>query len=136
MEQPIISPEMDKLSKINSAALINLRLSNLWIDVNKDARAGSYKSWNHDLDRVWCELGGDVKEKSTSLTDFKKLNEKVSKSFKGLNLKKDGFSGYSEEQKESMVGLYNSLMEKELFLRRLMNKQGKGTAYQEEEDWD
>ena len=35
-----------------------------------------------------------------------------------------------------MSEIYKALIKKEFFLRRLMNKQGKGTAYQEEADWD
>ena len=62
-----INEEIVKLSKINSASLINMRINNIWLEVNKAAVSGNYFRWNSHLDRIWCELGGDVKEIEASL---------------------------------------------------------------------
>ncbi len=130
-----ISQEVVKLSKINSAALINIRINNIWIEVNKTAVGGNYFRWNSYLDRIWCELVGDIKKNSDNRTKFNELNKDVSEKLKGLKIIK-GFSQYSKEDKEKMSEIYDSIMKKEDFLRTLMNEQGKGTAYQEESDWD
>lgn len=135
--------EITKLSKINSAALINIRINNLWLEVNKAAVSGNYFKWNSYLDRVWCELGGDVKEKKKEedekdkeksyMEEFNELDRKVSEKLKQIPTK-GGFKQFTKSDKENMVGIYDVLMKKEFFLRRLQNKQGKGTAY--EESWD
>lgn len=119
-----------KTSKINSAMLINLRLNSLWKDVHTHARRGEYSLWNDDLDRIWCELAGDVKEEDKNETDFNELNKKLSEAgglFKSSDRK--GFQKYTKEDYSKMSKQKILLMEKEIFLRRLQNKQGKGTAY-------
>ncbi|KKM99400.1 hypothetical protein LCGC14_1148320 [marine sediment metagenome] len=57
-----LSQEVVRLSKINSAGLINMRINNIWIEVNKAAVSGNYLHWNSQLDRIWCELVGDIKK--------------------------------------------------------------------------
>lgn len=130
-----LSQEVVKLSKINSAGLINMRINNIWIEVNKAAISGTYFSWNNYLDRIWCELIGDIKESANERKDFEKLDKDVSENLVKLKIK-EGFSQFTKEDKENMSKTYSVLMKKEDFLRTLMNKQGKGTAYQEEADWD
>ena len=134
--------EATKLSKINSASLINLRIHNLWLNVNRFASAARYSQWNTELDRIYCELSGDIKEGSKKKIDedkksipdeFKELNTKVSEKLKELKPLK-GFDKPSEDQKTKMRGTYDVILNKEIFLRKLMNKQGKGTAY--EDSWD
>ena len=144
-----LNEEITKLSKINSASLINMRINNLWLNVNRYASSGQYRKWNSELDRIWCELVGDVKEikdktnkenkedeenkEKSDEEKFKDFNLKISKEIKKLKPKK-GFSEYSKKDKDVMINIYEAVQEKEIFLRRLMNKQGKGTAY--EESWD
>lgn len=140
-----LSGDIIKLSKINSAFLINIRISKIWENVNKASLSGKYSQWNLYLDRIWCELIGDIgktkKDDKGNLIipkekkDFNGLNESVSKALGNLEIKQ-GFSQYTKEDKTKMFKTYESLMKKEEFLRTLMNKQGKGTAYQEEADWD
>ncbi len=123
----------EKLSKINSAALINLRLNSLWMDVHNYAKLGKYPLWNNRLDRVWCELAADVKDEGGEEKDMSDINKDISTEFKNFKQKK-GFATYNEDEKIAMNKLYYLLMKKEIFLRRLQNKQGKGTAY--EQSWD
>ena len=140
-----LTEEITKLSKINSASLINMRINNIWMNVNKYASSGMFLKWNSELDRIWCELVGDVsstkkkkkgedKQKSDEEI-FDEFNEEISKEFSNLKNKK-GFDGYSKDDKSTRLKIYQNIQKKEVFLRRLMNKQGKGTAYQEEADWD
>ncbi len=144
-----VDEEITKLSKINSAALINIRINNIWLEVNKAAVSGKYSKWNLYLDRVWCELGGDVKEKEedkqkkdkedgkvkkkNEMEQFNDINKVVLEKLKNLPTIK-GFKQFSSGDKSTMSEIYNVLLKKEFFLRRLQNKQGKGTAY--EESWD
>ncbi len=130
-----LSQEVVKLSKINSAGLINMRINNIWIEVNKAAISGTYFSWNNYLDRIWCELVGDIKKKADERIKFKELDKDVSENLVKLKTK-EGFSQFTKEDKENMSKTYMALMKKEDFLRTLMNTQGKGTAYQEDSDWD
>ncbi|KKM66094.1 hypothetical protein LCGC14_1484630 [marine sediment metagenome] len=140
-----LTEEITKLSKINSASLINMRINNLWMNVNKYASSGIFMKWNSELDRIWCELVGDVKPTKKKKKDddkeksdeeiFNKFNEEISKEFINLKTKK-GFSEHSKDDKNTRLKIYQKIQKKEVFLRRLMNKQGKGTAYQEEADWD
>jgi len=137
--------EPQKLSKINSAGLINLRIHDIWVEVNKHSVRGNYLQWNYHLDRIWCELGGDIKRTrknskgetvdTKEFKEFGSLDEDVSGKLNELTQKK-GFSQYTTQDMTKMTTVYQSLIKKEFFLRRLMNKQGKGTAYQEESDWD
>ena len=143
-----ISQEVTKLSKINSAALINIRISNLWQNINRYASTGNFYKWNSELDRIWCELVGDVqptklkkkkddneeKEKGDEEI-FNDFNIKIAEEFKNLKTKK-GFDQHDDSDKQIMLAIYKAIQKKEVFLRRLMNTQGKGTAYQEEADWD
>lgn len=126
-----------KQSKINSGLLITLRLDALWKDCNRHARTGQYAKWNADLDRVWCELVGDIDEKTDkeSLDKYENINFLIAKD--GVLMNGSLYSGFNKITKEQLLittKQYKSLMIKEAFLRRLQNKQGKGTAYDRGED--
>ena len=121
-----------KLSKINSAGLINLRMSKLWDNANNNAVKGNYDKWNAYLDRIWLELSGDADDK-----DISKFFELTFAFPKSIPEKAKGFQVVTQEKKLNLTQQYLALMKKEMFLRKLMNKQGKGTAYIEEsDDWD
>ncbi len=124
--------DVAKISKINSAGLINIRLHNLWVDVNRHARSGKFALWNADLDRIWCELAGDEKEKNDSYKKIDSFNEKIAKVNPIINWKStEGFESIDTDQERKKALQNQALLVKELFLRRLINVQGKGTAYQE-----
>lgn len=124
-----------KLSKFNSAALINLRINHLWINVNNHAVSGEYFKWNNGLDRIWMELGGDILDGSKEEEKFGKIEEEVNKKLKDFK-NKTGFDSFNDEDKKKISEIYSVLQEKEIFLRRLQNKQGKGTAYDEDDDFE
>lgn len=95
------------------------RIDRLWQDTHSHSRSGQLIKWNWDLDRVWCELAGDLKEDSKS---DKEIIEKFNKFKKRIAAAKE------------IKDLYEALTEKELFLRRLQNQQGKGTAYMDADE--
>ena len=105
-----------KLSKFNSSIAILIRLDNLWKLSHSFVLRGDLIMWNWVLDRVFSELSADAKDK-----DFETFN--------GLSKKVETIDKIKEKNQ-----LYTALFEKELFLRKLQNKQGKGETYDEEDD--
>ncbi len=132
--------DIGNISKYNSGALINLRLNELWQDAHKHKRRGDYSNWNGDLDAVWCELAGDVKEGEDKDKQFIQINVELSEFTPIINWS-DNSENYFEEinskQRLIMQKQYLQLIKKEVFLRRLQNVQGKGTAYDvDDDDWE
>lgn len=130
--------DIGNISKYNSGALINLRLNELWQDAHKHKRKGQYSSWNGDLDAVWCELAGDVKEGLEKDKLFSKINLELAKLSPIINWDSHhGFNEINNVNVEKRRNQYNQLIKKEVFLRRLQNVQGKGTAYDDDDDdWE
>lgn len=106
--------EEQKISKFNSTIAILYRIDSLWKDAHIHSRSGKLMKWNWDLDRIWCELACDANLDDEQ--EFKKLNDDVLANYK------------------NPVELYKNLLKKEIFLRKLQNKQGKGVAYEESLD--
>ena len=126
----------EKISKLNSGGLINLRLDTLWKDAHKHSRAGLYSSWSADLDCIWSELGGEYDKDSNEQKEFDTININL---LSVRNWKTNiGFRKFDINDKLEMTRQYILLRRKEMFLRRIQNKQGKGTAYTDgsEDDWD
>ncbi len=129
-----VSVENKQVSKINSGMLLIQRLDSLWKDSHRHSRDGDYKSWNEDLDRIWMELGGDVEKDGDEEKEYEKFIKEYANSID--ERKTSGFQTLSKEEKLSLIKQKVILQRKELFLRRLMNKQGKGTAYEDDEGFD
>ena len=131
--------ETQILSKHNSSVNILIRLDGLWKDANNHRRQGQFSKWNHDLDVIWCELARDLDNE-----DFKKKKE----TFESFERKIGEFGKFDDNAGSRLIQItkseiinrdkqYKNLMDKDLFLRRLENFLGKGTAWQEEEDnWE
>ena len=120
--------EEEKISKINAAGIINVTIVNLWRDVFLSVAKGDLVTWNRKLDAVWGILGGDVVEGEKEDIAMEKLNLQIYNTG-SLNHKKTGFQKLKDDESEKMALQYLLLNKKNLFLRRLQNKQGKGTAY-------
>lgn len=103
-----------KQSLFNSTISQLMRINDLWILAHNHSRAGLLKAWNVDLDRIFCELSEDAKP--NDFAAFENFYKRISKIYSQSNQ------------------LYFVLLEKEFFLRKLQNKQGKGTAYKESEE--
>ena len=113
-------------------------MNELWQDAHKHKRNAQYSSWNGDLDAVWCELAGDVIEDSEKDKKFIELNKDLSKEAPIINWGgSTGFNEITQSQKLKRQKQYLKLIKKEVFLRRLQNVQGKGTAYNDDDDgWE
>ncbi len=128
-----IEEEEDKVSRINSAGLINATLEKLWLDSYNAMASGSYILWNTKLDSIWAILGGDCEEGDTNDKKMAKISLAV---YENGSLKGKSGSGFNKKDSSSNPMQYLSLMKKALFLRRLQNSQGKGTAYTSADDYD
>ena len=86
-----------------------------------------YKKWNEVIDGVWIELAGDLAKDNAAETDIKKLNEDLGQLFKDFKV------GDNSKNKDE---IYKKLMEKEIYIRRLQNTLGKGTALKDIDEDD
>ncbi len=123
----------DKMSRINSAGLINITLENLWKDCFNAVSVGKLNLWNTKLDAIWMILGGDVVEDSPEDKEINKMDLEI---YELGSLKPGASVGFKKSSNENSTTQYQLLKKKSLFLRRLQNKQGKGTAYQSDDDFD
>ena len=133
--------ELYEKSKINPAAIININLENIWKEAYSAQSKNDLWKWNRKLDSVWLILGGDEPEKQVNeeKKDWVKLFNEIEMKLGetgSLIHKSKGFEQMDETEIKKMAHQYQLLMSKSLFLRRLQNKQGKGTAYDTgEEDY-
>jgi hypothetical protein len=130
--------DFGKLSKINSAGLVNSQLSNLWLEFFRHYKEGKFLSANSDLDCLWTILGGEKTiEGSNEEISYFKIEGKLNQNGKLKDsLEIRGFGNIDEKQLDILNVQKGILLEKSLFLRRLQNKQGKGTAYNDGDDED
>ncbi|HJX50999.1 MAG TPA: hypothetical protein VJ438_06060 [Candidatus Nanoarchaeia archaeon] len=127
--------EEDKQSRINAAGLINATLEKLWLDCYNAMALGKYSLWNIKLDAIWAILGGDEKEGDIADKEITKLDLQI---YNCGSLKSKTGTGFDEKENPNNAIQYHLLKKKSIFLRRLQNKQGKGTAYEnpDMEDFD
>lgn len=128
------SPEI--LSKFNSAGLVNSMLHNLWLDFFRHFRTGEYLKGNLDLDCIWTVLGGEKNiPGSTTEKEYIIIEGKLAKAG---NLRDAvsivGFNKIGSNHAKLFFTHKAIILEKALFLRRLQNQQGKGTAYSDPDD--
>ena len=130
--------EVQKVSKYNSGVAIIMRLDGLWKDCNNHSRLGKFYLWNLDLDRIWCELARDIldKEYKEYKERFDEFDTNLAKEGDFKDGDGDGFDKINKAETDKRGKHYKILMEKELFLRRLENHVGKGTAWDDGEGDD
>ena len=136
-EEDFLTDGMDdeKLSKYNSAGLINQTLEFIWRGAFTAVENNDLWKWNRKLDAIWIILARDVEEGSEVEKKYNELELEIGKTG-SLIYKKVGFSILSSEDLKKMSLQYQLLKKKSVFLGRLQNKQGKGTAYaQSAEDY-
>jgi len=129
----ISNVEDNAQSKINAAGIINSTLEKLWNESYTTMTNGDYLKWNIKLDSIWAILGGDVKEGEKENKAFEKISKAIYD--EGTLNSKIG-TGFSQKPNPNNAKQYQLLLKKSLFLRRLQNKQGKGTAYASDDDDD
>jgi hypothetical protein len=126
--------EKFKTSRYNSAIFQLYRLNNLWVNIHRVVQSKKFESWNTLLDRVWSELSRDLSEKQ--YTEFSEKYKAIDLALISLGQFKDstpeGWKEVSEDFLKNRINQYHRLMEKELFLRRLENSLGKGSAFKED----
>ena len=125
----------DATSKINAAGLIISTLEKLWSECYTSMAQGNYGLWNTKLDAIWVILGGD---EITGGNIDNAINEIDIKLYETGSLKGKTGVGFQMTKNPNSALQYQMLKRKSLFLRRLQNKQGKGTAYKtdDEDDFD
>jgi len=130
---------IDKTSKINAAALINLILADLWRNCYRYSSNGAYSKWNAELNNIWTELGGDIDDRTPdgklTLKTFDDIDMELARSGSLNKTKSNGFEETTHDEKLASTKQYRTLLKKAMFLKRLQNKQGKGTAYRDESDY-
>lgn len=127
--------EETKLSKFNAAGLISATIEKLWVGCHDAMSGGNFVLWNTKLDSIWTILGGDVKEGSNEDKNFNEISLRI---YDNGSLKGKIGTGFNKKENPDNTKQYQWLIKKSLFLRRLQNKQGKGTAYasDDEDDFD
>ncbi len=120
-------------SRINAAGLINSTLEKLWNESYTAMGNGDFLRWNTRLDSIWAILGGDVQEKGKEDKNFDELNLKI---YEQGTLNSKAGTGFSQKPNPNNPMQYQLLLKKSIFLRRLQNKQGKGTAYASDDEDD
>jgi len=105
------------IKSVYNAAISQLyRLDQLWQKCHLYRNSGQLMKWNYTMDSIWTELGSDA-------------GENHPKEF-------EDFMTIIIENKDNKGKLYQILMNKEIWLRKLQNYQGKGTAYEEDDDFE
>lgn len=122
-----------KVSRLNAAGLINSTLERLWLDSYNAMAQGNYMLWNTKLDAIWVILGGDVEEDKDEDKAMRNIDLSI---YETGSLKAVIGTGFDNEPNPNNAMQYQLLKKKSIFLRRLQNKQGKGTAYQSDDDSD
>jgi len=129
----VVEEDVTGLSRINAAGLINATLEKLWSESFIAMANGNYLLQNTKLDAIWIILGGDVEEKDADDVLMNSINDKI---YKQGSFKSKVGTGFSQKANPNIGALYHLLKEKSLFLKRLQNRQGKGTAYKSPDDDD
>jgi hypothetical protein len=125
----------EQVSRLNSAGIINITTENLWRDAYNAMATNNLSLWNRKLDAIWLILGGDLKDNDPEDKEFNRIDLLVHQSGSLIH-KRVGFEKLPEGESGRIAKQYVLLRKKSLFLRRLQNKQGKGTAYINEDDSD
>jgi len=126
------------ISKYSSGISILVRVDGLWKNANSYSIGGLFDKWNRVLDVIWRELARDLTD--TDYSDTKKAFDKFDKDLVATGNFVDSGSKTFDEPSAIVITnrakQYITLNDKELFLKRLENKLGKGTTFDDGEDDD
>jgi len=126
------------ISKHSSGVSIIIRIDGLWKDANIHSCAGQYAKWNTKLDVIWRELARDIKESEyeTKKKAFDKFDKDLVDTGAFKDTGSDTFEDVDKKDAENRSKQYRILNDKELYLKRLENKLGKGTTFNDGEEDD
>lgn len=120
-------------SKYNAALSQLYRLDSLWQKAHAQREARNLIQWNITLDSIWSELSEDATTAQIKVIN-KIQRDLVMSKFFTVTSSESGFKKPDPNKIKLAGELYQKLMIKEMILRRLQNKQGKGAAYEESID--
>jgi len=126
-------PSEDQVSKINAAGLINITLENLFRDCYIAMANYNYRLWMIKLDSIWTILGGDEERGSTADNYINDLDLKI---YTLGDMSIPVNRTFNKKPESKSKDQYQLLKLKTIYLRRLQNKQGKGTSYLNSDDYD
>lgn len=132
MDYNAIDEPSQKTSRINSAQLLNLTLDLLWKDAHNHSRKRQFSEWDSDLNMIWGELAGDVDPGKTDEKTFFDLCEKIYETGSLSNPPITGFKNSKSIDVKTRSKQYILLLRKHVWLKRLQNRLGKGTAYKDQ----
>lgn len=126
------------ISKHSSGISIIIRIDGLWKDANIYSCSGLFSKWNTKLDVIWRELARDILSEDYKKTkeEFDKFDEQLVKTGPFKDTGSDSFDDVSKDDQTNRSKQYKILNDKELFLKRLENKLGKGTTFSDGEEDD
>ena len=126
------------ISKHSSGVSIIIRIDGLWKDANINSCAGQYAKWNTKLDVIWRELARDILEEDyeTKKNAFDEFDKELVKTGTFKDGGSDTFDDMTSDDSKNRSKQYRTLNDKELFLKRLENKLGKGTTFHDGEEDD
>jgi hypothetical protein len=124
-----MSEEYEKISEYNQAALQILRLHNAWISCSRHRMEGNLVQYKWDLDNIELELASDIDRLDQKKKEIDKFTNKITK-LNSLIL-------FYELNKKNMQ-YFLKLREKEVLLRIIMERSGKGgkLKFVDEDDFD
>ena len=133
-----LESDYNKTSKINSAGLINLRMNKLWGIADMCSVKADVKNWYLVLDTIWGNLAADIVEKDKDkIKDYDNINKELTdKGFFNIYKQPKGFERQDNKLIENRHFYFRKLRELQIFLTKLENAQGKGTAYRDPYDDD
>jgi len=126
------------ISKHSSGVSIIIRINGLWIDANSFSCSGKFSKWNTKLDVIWRELARDINrdEYNEMKKEFDSFDEKLTETGQFQDTGSDSFDDLPGISQENRSKQYRILNDKELFLKRLENKLGKGTTFSDGDEDD
>ncbi len=131
-------PDEPSISKHSSGISIIIRIDGLWKEANIYSCSGQYSGWNTKLDVIWRELARDLTDVDYKLKkkDFDAFDALLVKAGEFKDTGSDSFAKASETDNKNRSKQYRILNDKELFLKRLENKLGKGTTFSDGDEDD
>ena len=113
------------ISKFNEGVLQIQRLHNVWLGVRVNREGGNYRRAKDILDSAWIELACDAEKLDTNeSTNYKKQIEAVDIEYE------------KEVKNKNRNALYKLLIKKEILIRTIQDKSGKGARYENPDDDD
>ena len=113
------------ISKFNEGVLQIQRSNNIWLCARINREGGNYRRVKDILDSAWIELACDAEKLDTNeSTNYKQQIEDIDKEYE------------KEVKKRDKIALYKLLIKKEILIRTIQEKSGKGSRYENPDDDD